>query len=55
MAVADKTNYGEIVREWYEKPRPAADNFITKYSAPAEATTTRVLWYNNGPWKRTIV
>ena len=28
---------------------------LEKYGAPAEATPTRLIWFNNGPWKRTII
>ncbi|MFD2922804.1 hypothetical protein [Halobacillus naozhouensis] len=28
---------------------------IEKYGSPNEATMSRLIWYNNGPWKRTIV
>ena len=28
---------------------------IKKYGDPQEATVSRLIWYNNGRWKRTIV
>lgn len=28
---------------------------IQKYGFPQEATMSRVIWYNNKPWKRTVV
>nr|WP_165767993.1 hypothetical protein [Virgibacillus indicus] len=28
---------------------------IEKYGVPQEATASRLIWHNNGPWKRTIV
>ena len=31
------------------------DQTISKYGAPNEATASRLIWYNTGPWKRTIV
>lgn len=28
---------------------------IKKYGAPNEATLSRLIWFNNGPWKQTVV
>ena len=33
----------------------AAKAMIEKYGAPAEATPSLLIWYKNGPWKRTVV
>jgi hypothetical protein len=44
-----------IVNNWQEKQREGALTIIQKYGYPQEATTSRLIWYNNGPWKRTIV
>ncbi|ALC92659.1 hypothetical protein AM500_04535 [Bacillus sp. FJAT-18017] len=32
----------------------AAQNTIEFYGPPNEVTPSRLIWYNNGPWKRTI-
>ncbi|CAN5909668.1 hypothetical protein BH24BAC1_BH24BAC1_13240 [soil metagenome] len=33
----------------------SANQTIEKYGPPNEAIPSRMIWYNNGPWKRTIV
>ena len=40
---------------WGAMPRKAAEVTIEKYGLPNEATPSRLIWYNNGMWKRTIV
>lgn len=32
----------------------AANEILKKYGQPSEAIPSRLIWYNNGPWKRTI-
>ena len=36
-------------------PKKSAEQTIEKYGAPNEALESRLIWYNNGAWKRTIV
>lgn len=45
----------QILDTWADKQREGAIKIIHKYGYPAEATVSRLIWYNNGPWKRTIV
>lgn len=45
----------QMVAEWPETARTAANAMIDKYGQPDEATPTRLVWHDNGPWKRTIV
>lgn len=40
---------------WPEASRMAAKAMIDKYGKPNESTPRMLVWYNNGPWKRTIV
>lgn len=40
---------------WYGLPKERAYSFIGKYGLPNEATISRLIWYNNWPWKRTIL
>ena len=42
-----------ILMNWKEQPRDTARALIAKYGAPHEVTQSRMIWYNNGPWKRT--
>ncbi|WP_205599214.1 hypothetical protein [Oceanobacillus halotolerans] len=44
-----------IINNWNAMSKKAANLTIEQYGAPNEATESRLIWYNNGPWKRTIV
>ncbi|NEU32426.1 hypothetical protein GN156_16895 [bacterium LRH843] len=44
----------KIIEEWPATSKMAAENTINSYGSPNEATPSRLIWYNNGPWKRTI-
>lgn len=44
-----------IIGEWGSFPQKSAKQTIEKYGPPQEATPSQLIWYNNGPWKRTIV
>ncbi len=45
----------QIIQDWPETATMAAKAMIEKYGAPAEATPSLLIWYDNGPWKRTVV
>lgn len=44
-----------IIDGWNAMSKKAANLTIEQYGAPNEAIPSRLIWYNNGPWKRTIV
>ncbi|MFD1736862.1 hypothetical protein ACFSCX_09825 [Bacillus salitolerans] len=44
-----------IINNWNSMSNKAANLTIEQYGPPNEATQSRLIWYNNGPWKRTIV
>lgn len=44
-----------LISDWPEDARIMAGQIIKKYGEPQEATSSMLIWYNNGPWKRTIV
>ncbi|MCA1064932.1 hypothetical protein QTG56_09600 [Rossellomorea sp. AcN35-11] len=44
-----------ILQSWEEKQAITARSIMEKYGFPNEATQSLLIWYNNGPWKRTIV
>jgi hypothetical protein len=44
----------EILNTWQEKLREGAFKLINKYGYPDEASASKLIWYNNGSWKRTI-
>ena len=53
-AVVDARIVEAIVAEWPAMSKQGANEIIGKYGPPNEATDSRLIWYNNGPWKRTI-
>jgi hypothetical protein len=44
-----------VINDWNAMSKKAANQTIEQYGPPNEATQSRLIWYNNGPWKRTIV
>lgn len=45
----------QVIQDWPETPKKVANQMIEKYGQPNEMTPTRLIWFNNGDWKRTIV
>ncbi|HWJ26129.1 MAG TPA: hypothetical protein VNS32_06275 [Flavisolibacter sp.] len=45
----------QIISKWSAKPKEVANAMIAKYGNPNEATANLLIWYNNGPWKKTIL
>jgi hypothetical protein len=43
------------VQSWPKEAKKAAEMMIQKYGQPDEITAMRLVWHDNGPWKRTIV
>ncbi len=43
------------LKSWPEASQLAAHDMMNKYGKPNESTEHMLVWYNNGPWKRTIV
>lgn len=43
------------ISNWMAKPKKSAQKMIKKYGLPQECTSKRLIWHNNGPWKRTEV
>jgi hypothetical protein len=52
--VADMATVERIVEGWPKMAQKSAREIIGKYGAPNEAIDSRLIWYENGPWKRTI-
>jgi hypothetical protein len=44
-----------IIEGWPEAQKNIARQMLEKYGAPNEATPTKLFWYRNGPWKRTVL
>lgn len=45
----------DLIRDWPEMSRKAANSMRDKYGEPDEVTASMLIWHDNGPWKRTIV
>ena len=43
----------QIIEDWPTPQKNIARQMIEKYGPPNEATSTKLFWYENGPWKRT--
>ena len=50
-----QTTVGEIIGDWPGYSRKTAETLLEKYGEPDEATPRRLVWHDNGPWKRTIL
>jgi predicted outer membrane protein len=58
VAIAEtpkKVDARTIIEKWPAKPRIAALRMIDKYGAPREATSTKLVWKQTGPWKRIVI
>ncbi len=53
--VADMNIVRALIEDWAPMPKKSAHQTIDKYGPPNEALASRLIWYNNGSWKRTIV
>ena len=53
--MVDAQSVEALIADWPKMAKSAADEIIEKYGLPHEAIPSRLIWYNNGPWKRTIV
>ncbi len=45
----------QIISAWPDVPREVAQTVMEKYGSPHEATASRLIWFDNAPWKRTIL
>ncbi len=55
QGVVDWASVEAIIAAWPATPQKVARTTIDKYGPPNEATPTKLFWYRNGPWKRTMV
>jgi hypothetical protein len=51
----DLATVNRILGAWPDVSKQAATSTINKYGLPNEASATRLMWHNNGPWKRTVI
>jgi predicted outer membrane protein len=52
---ADRAGVDQVIATWPERPRLGANMMIAKYGVPAEATPEKLVWHNQGPFKRIMV
>ncbi len=45
----------QVISAWPDVPREVAQTVMEKYGSPHEATASRLIWFDNAPWKRTIL
>ncbi|WP_137388790.1 hypothetical protein [Rhodoligotrophos defluvii] len=55
LAQQDSAKAEQIIQDWPETSKKAAQAMIEKYGQPQETTKTLLIWRGNGPWVRTIV
>lgn len=53
--IAAQDRISEIIEDWPNKSRNAAEEMIKKYGQPDEYTSSMLAWHDNGPWKKTVV
>lgn len=53
--VVDMDTVNSIINAWNAMSKKAANLTINQYGPPNEASQSRLIWYYNGQWKRTIV
>jgi hypothetical protein len=52
---ADPAEVAAAVEQWPAAPKKVARQLVEQYGAPNEATPTKLIWYRNGFWKRTVL
>lgn len=51
----DRSEAERAIEDWPPGPKKAARQMMEQYGPPNEGTPVRLVWYWNGPWKRTEV
>ncbi|MDP9384381.1 MAG: hypothetical protein M3P50_03940 [Actinomycetota bacterium] len=51
----DRAEVERLIESWPKAPQTAARQMLEQYAPPNEATPTKLWWYRNGPWKRTLL
>ena len=51
----DTAEVQRILEDWPDPQRNLAHQLLEKYGPPNEATPSKLFWYENKPWKRTIL
>lgn len=48
------THVTDVIREWPDESREAAELVLQRYGEPDETTPFRLIWHGAGPWKRIV-
>lgn len=48
-----KPSVDDVIQNWMDQPKKLAKEMTDKYGEPDEISANMMIWYNNGPWKRT--
>jgi hypothetical protein len=51
----DAAQAERIIEAWPDAQKNVARQMLGKYGPPNEATPTKLFWYGNRPWKRTVL
>jgi hypothetical protein len=51
--VVNEARIARLLKDWPAPQKNIAKQMIAKYGFPNEATSTKLFWYENAPWKRT--
>lgn len=54
-ATADRGAVNNIIEAWPNRPKLGAQQMLAKYGAPQEVTAEKLVWHNQGPYKRITV
>jgi hypothetical protein len=54
MLAMDRERGSEVIKNWPDDSREAAELVIDQYGEPHEATHSMLIWHNVGPWKRMV-
>lgn len=55
LMTAHAQNAKETIANWAPNPKKVAEEVMSKYGEPDVSTSKMLVWYNNGPWKRTVL
>jgi hypothetical protein len=55
LQALNRAEVDRIIASWPAKNREVAREVMGKYGPPHEATPMRLVWWNNGPWKFTML
>jgi hypothetical protein len=53
--ILDQADVEALLEEWPSGPAKTARQMLKQYGPPNEGSPVRLIWYRNGPWKRTEV